>query len=319
MKLPAPFAPLQLTRYIPVAVVDQTVEPTQDKDAPPAIELSIDGPTQSHQRWLVADDPDRNRLTSFIGTWRYMAIDDRSQRDHLYEQFRTEFTRPPILNVASSTGDHAHTFPATVGSTTSLADLECTVRVLKFFPHFAYDETSKQPVNQSDRRLNPAVLLELARDGAREERWVFSQFPDYEAQHGSKLPFRARLDCPVERTGKTPDFVVVTTGRVDHEVWTRHETHVSERTLALDEHRDIPGSRYTFHLRRFVPAGRLEERYRPSDGQGGVAAIRIESTDVDGSGEPIWLALGKPRRLRTIHGPVSVTFSTQPTTPRNGH
>lgn len=57
----------------------------------------MDSPSQSSRAWLVANSLDRNRLTSLVAGWRYVAVNDEKDRDELFQEFETELTRPPLL------------------------------------------------------------------------------------------------------------------------------------------------------------------------------------------------------------------------------
>ena len=68
VELPAPLPPMRLIRYLPRAKLEQNVVPDSGENATPAVLVGIKGSKQSYQNWLVAGDPDRNRLISFIAT-----------------------------------------------------------------------------------------------------------------------------------------------------------------------------------------------------------------------------------------------------------
>jgi len=268
----------------------------------------VDGPRQHYQLWLIADDFARNRLTSLIGTWRYMAVDNREQREELYRQFENELTRAPALRISKVDDDGWRTVPAEVGALQTLDDSGCTVRVQAFYPDFTFDKETGKPLNQSDARRNPAALVELECDGTKEERWVFAKFPKFEAEPGQALPYRLMLDCPLETKRKTPDFVLVTVDRKIHEVWTRHQNEITSTETAVDKRTDVPGSSYTFHVAKFIPAGRLIEKYEATEARGAVPALQLEAEVAAGRRETIWLEKDKPRVVTMPPGPVVVSF-----------
>jgi hypothetical protein len=256
---------------------------------------------------LVADDNERNRLTSLIGTWRYMCVTDQQQRDELYEQFENELTREPRLLVSRGDGTGARRLSVKAGDVHRLDELGCTLRVLKFYPHFGLDKQTSEPVNQSDKRLNPAVLVEIESGGEKEERWAFAKFADFRMQD-AKLPYRIEFDCALEQTRSSPDFAIVTVGGKTHEVWTRHAGERISKQAALNEAVEVVGSQYEFSLARFVPAGRLVEEYRAARGRGATTALRLETTNADGDEVSLWLAIGRERVIQTAQGPLTVSF-----------
>ncbi len=317
VQLPAPLAPLRLKRYLPQAILEQNVVPCQEADARRAIQISITGPKQSYQRWLVAGDQVRNRLTSFIGTWRYMAVEDQAQRDELFRQFENEFTRAPKLLITNRAGGRPHELPVKAGAARELDDLKCRVRVERFYPDFAFDQESGKPINQSDELLNPAVLVEIEHAGQKHEQWVFAKFPDFQAAQTEALPCNLRLDCPIASKRTVPDFAVVTVGADQHEAWTRQADTCTSVPLALQEPVKVGGSQYTFSITRYVPTGQLVETYHaPAGGRGGVPALQLETTDASGAHVEVWLPLGKQRAVPVANGTLVLSFGPrQPSLP----
>ncbi len=308
VELPAPHKALRLGRFLPRAELEQRVVPADGTEGRAAIELLVEGPTQTHRLWLVANDPDRNQLVSLIGTWRYMAVDDEAKRDELRAQFRTEFTRPPLLRVSRADGSALRELTAKAGEVHEVADFGCTVRVLRFFPDFGIDRDSNEPVNRSEQRLNPAALVRLEREGQQEERWVFAKFPDFKAQPGKSLPYRVTLDCPVASKAGTPDFVVITVAGRTHEAWTRRDGEVKVLPLDLEARIDVGTSQYTFQLAKFVAHGRLIEEYRASDKKSAVPALEVELPDQPTGARTVWLELGARRAVGGTDGRLVLWF-----------
>jgi len=317
--LPAPFDPLRLTAYLPRAALEQHVVPDGSAQAAPAIRLSIDGPKQSYQRWLIGGDMERNRLMSFIGTWRYMAVNDSAERDALYEQFKTELTRPPSIVVSAPDGRDRHELPARPGTKETFPDLGCTLRVEKFFPHFAIDGATGKSVNQSEERLNPAALVAVDWSNGSKEQWVFAKFPDFSKDKIDTIPFRITLDCPVGGEQRTPDFAVLTIGRSRHEAWTRTNGKCTSVSINVADRVDVPDAPYTFQIAAYEPAGRLIESYAASNQSGSVAALQLETAGPDGGPLTAWLEIGKERQLRTRGGPVTVHFGAAAMGTSGGH
>lgn len=298
-------------RYIAQAVLEQRVVEDDGDRARPGVELSIDGPTQSFRRWLIADDPERNRLISFIGTWRLMAVSDRAGRDELFHQFETELTRDPKLFVSRADGGDAREIELKVGSAQPLPELETTVRVLRFFPDYAIESSTEQPVNRSEQRRNPAALVELSHQGKTEERWVFAKFPDFGPKDAIRLPIRLGLDCPVLGSEKVPDFSVVAIGDKEWEVWSRFEGKSKSRSLSVREPVDVAGSQYRFQAIAFIPKGKMIEEYQPAVGGKGVPAMHFEATDGPNPPTKFWLELGETKTLPRTPWPLSVSFQTE--------
>ncbi len=316
--LPAPLTPIHVREFLPKAKLHQDVKPEDAPGARPATLVSIEGPTQSTSRWLLADDPQRNRLTSLIGTWRFMTVDDKDHRDRLFYDFETEYIRSPTLHVAASDGSSAGSFVAEPGTIHELAELSGRVRVREFYPHYAISDKTNKPTNLSVKRVNPAILVELETDGIREERWVFAQFPDYATTAPRQIPWKVTLDCPAEGKAPRPDVAVVFTKPATWEVWIRHAGRTKAYAASADKFFDLPSSQYRFRLEHLIPSGRLVESYRPVDGSSGVQAIRVESVDDKDQPVVVWLTPNKPHVLATRSGPMTLQLVTE-LAPGGGH
>ncbi len=310
IKLPAPLAPIRATRYLPQASLEQRVtEDTSDRSTC-AMQLTIKGPSQSFDRWLVAGDALRNRLTSLIGTWRYMEVKDKAERDTLYEEFETEFTRDPRLRVASAGGGDTQVFGVKTGTVKTLEKPKCRITVLEFYPHYAKDDKTGKPTNVSYRRMNPAVHVKIEADGKTEKRWIFSKFPDFAAGEGDKLPLLVKLDCPAQAKVPAPDVVLLTVGRKTNEVWVRYDGKITAAAFAADEPVKLPNSQYEFTLTRFVAHGKLVEVYVPATGRGGTPALLVEVPgELKGSKTDVWLALNRPAPLQIEGRAVTALFA----------
>jgi hypothetical protein len=305
-------APLRLVRYLPYATLEQRVAPADGTGGQPLIELFIEGPTQSFQRWLVAGDPERNRLVSFIGTWRFMSISDRGQRNDLFQQFETEFTRAPRLHVSRPDGSGARLLPLPMNGPLTLEELGATVRVLHFYPDFGRDSQTQEAVNRSPKRRNPAALVEITGPARAEKRWIFAKFPHFEPKESELPPLRIQLDCPVEGPDEIPDFVLVTIGREEMQAWTRHLGKTASAAVRAREPVAIPGTQYRFEIWDFVPAGRLTEAYRPTEPGKGKAALLLEVVGAPEEMGPVWLALGESKTIAVKPDPITLTFSDRP-------
>lgn len=316
--LPAPLAAIQLRQFLPKAERHQKVTPDESPGARPMTLVSITGPTQSFSRWLVAGDPERNRLISLIATWRFMAVEDRTQRDHLLVDFETEHSRPPMIRVVPIDGGRETTVLANPGTVHELPHLGGQLIVREFFSHYALSNKTNKPLNASPKRVNPAVLLELRFGDTREQRWVFSQFPDYTGEKPSVIPWKCVLDCPAEGKRPRPDVAIVVTHDADWEAWVRHGGATETFDAAGATSIELPSTPYRFRLSRTIRSGRLVETYRQADGRGTEPALLVETLDAKGRPISIWLTPGKPRIMLLETGPATLTL-TMEGGPGKGH
>lgn len=319
IELPDSTLGLRAVRYLPAATMEQTATADENGASPPGIELAIEGPSQSFRRWLSADDPERNRLMSYIATWRYMAVTDAGQGDSLFRLFETEFTRPPTLHISDREGRRDVELVAEVGTTATSAELSAIVTVKQFFPDYAIDKATLEPSNQSDRRRNPAALVEIKKADKVEERWIFSKFPDFSHAGTARMPVRVTLDCPMETEGAAPDFAVVTLARSNHEVWTRAGGRAVRSPLSVDQSVNIPGSAYGFRLTAFVPSAKIVESFRPAEKGKGRPAVELAFKGESDAEGRMWLEIGQTRRIPTPGGGVWVGLTDQGSEAPKGH
>ena len=314
LALPAPWPAVTATKFLPQATLRQQVEPAADGQGQPAMYLAIDGTKQHYQRWLVANDAERNRLLSLIGTWRYMAVREEADRDALVKQFEEELTRPPQLMIAARDGSWSHSYGIEPGTSHEVKEAGSVVRIKQFLPDFAVRSEGGEPISRSDQRYNPALLVEVQAGEKRVERWLFAKFGGFQMHESADLPFEARFDCPLAKKSNAPDFLVLTLLPERHEVCTRYEGKTRTTPLVPQKPVDVPGARYTFKMEQFVASGRLVETYETVEGGRGSPAVEIRTVDKDGQVVHVWLPLGKEQTLELAPGRLAVAVTLQQVT-----
>lgn len=319
IELPDSTLGLRAVRYLPSAAMDQAATTDETGTSPPGMELAIEGPTQSFRRWLLADDPERNRLMSYIATWRYMAVADAGQGGTLFRLFETEFTRPPTLHISDQEGRNGAELVAEVGKAATSAELNATVTVKQFFPDYAIDKSTLAPSNQSERRRNPAARVEIKQGDKVEDRWVFSKFPDFSHAGTARMPVRVTLDCAMETEGTTPDFAVVSVGRSSHEVWSRTGGRATRSSLSVDQTVGVPGSAYGFRMTAFVPSAKIVESFRAAEKGKGRPAVELTFAGEGHAEGRFWLEIGQTRRIPVPGGTVWVGLTDQVSAAPKGH
>lgn len=301
-----------LRKFLPQAALEQRAVSVDGGSGKPAIELSIEGPTQSLRRWLIADDPERNRLSSFIGTWRFMTAGSPDQADSLFKQFETEFTREPQLAVSRRDGSDSRTLNLRIDETQPLDGLGCALRVLRFFPDYGVVEEKNEAINRSEHRRNPAAEVDVTCGDRSSRRWIFAKFPSFGGKSSDEVPIQITLDCPVEGTGNAPDFVITNLGGGERfEAWVRHQGKVDRGSLKVREFREVVGSQYKCQILSFLPSARLVEEYKPVTQGTGSAALLVQVPDVTGGEKTLWLGVGESRTVASKYGLLSVGFLTQ--------
>jgi hypothetical protein len=317
LPLNAAGAAIRVARYLPHGILEQNVVPTADDSAPPAVQLLIQGSTQSFSRWLIAGDPERNRLSSFIATWRYMSVANENERDELFTAFETELTRPPKLFIHPAAKPNEVVEIPAVGSWQAIGESGLRVRTKQFLPDARMQGAGAEPVNQSERRKNPAVQIELEHKGVTESRWVFAKFPDFGPKRENRLPFEIALDCPIEGAPGLPDFALVTIAG-KHEAWTRLNGNTISRQVSIDEATEIPGSQYKFLVKNFVPAAHMVETYKADPKDKAEPAVEVEYSDKAGK-NTVWVGLRQYRTVMTTAGAAVLSLDVTAKQASAGH
>ncbi|MBI5864873.1 MAG: hypothetical protein HZB38_10260 [Planctomycetes bacterium] len=253
-----------------------------------------------------------------------MHVKDPADRDRLHVQWATEFTRDPLLRISRLDGSDPEELDARPGTSKILEKLSCKLRVLDFYPHFGFDQATSQPANQSPRRLNPAVRIQLEMDGKVDERWLFSKFPEYKSQKGDPLPFLASIDCASEGKAPRPDFAIVAVGDSKLECWMRNGDRTELRDLKAKTPVQVEGSQYTFQLDEFVPSGQLVEAYQAVEKKGAVTVLCVELVGEDSKGGGArWLEMSKEATVALKAGALTIEFGPRyippPSTQPDGH
>lgn len=311
-------AELRVIRYLPHAVLEQHVLPSSDSASPPAIQLLIQGESQSFERWLVADDPERNRLSSFVATWRYMQVQNEKERTELFAAFEQELTREPRLVIApTGQGRQSHRIVASDDSRV-IPELSLRVRTKQFLPDARMQGAGAAPVNQSARRKNPAAQIELEHNGVTESRWIFAKFPDFGPKADNRLPFDISLDCPIEGAAGFPDFAIVTIPPEKHEAWTRVDNHTKNLSVKIGDRMEIPGAQYVFFMKNFIANAQMMETYIADPKGKAPPAIEVEYTHPDGR-KKTWVALRQYRTVTTTAGSAVISLEVGARQASAGH
>jgi len=150
--------------------------------------------------------------------------------------------------------------------------------VKEFFPEFELDKKTKKPDNKSDRRTNPAALVEIDDQGKTEQRWVFAKYPEFRHEGSDVTPFHLVLDCPTQAVNPLPSYVIVTVAGKRQEVWSRSDGQAHAKVLGPEDRVPIPGTKLTFQIARFIASGKLTEAYVPTEERNSVAALHAPGT-----------------------------------------
>jgi hypothetical protein len=167
------------------------------------------------------------------------------------------------------------------------------------------DRTTGEATNQSERRKNPAVLIEIESPELNELRWLFAKFPGFAPAQGHALPYQLTLDCAIEPAEGLPDFAIVAVGD-KVELWTRSSGATKAQPMAIGEELPVPRTSYQFSMGKMVSSALMKEIYKKDEN--GKAALEIEYIGGDGKADMIWIELGHTRSVATTDGPIMVSF-----------
>ncbi len=304
---PKGLGPIRVVRFIPAATLKQKVRvPTDSEKAGSAIELGIIGRKQSYRRWLVANDPRRDRLSSLIGNWRLIEARTQAELDTLRASYEHE--RYGHLRIQRSPKGPVISLLARPGSKTSLSRDGVDIEILEFFPHFDFDDHHK-PRTRSGRNLNPAALIRLRDGDLVEERFVFARDFDISRNESRRVSLQVRLDCPISDAKTPASFILVHRPNGTVGLWSSDDAPSLKKTIAPDQSVRIPRSNYVFQILRHEPRAIIEDQW-VEDPKGRDTVMQIELTEpTQKRVTSHWLRLGKPLHLKTPKGLMTVLFA----------
>ncbi len=297
---------IRILEFIPSATMEQVVKILGPKEAGAAVEIEIVGKKQNFKRWLVAADHLRDRLSSLIGNWRL--VDCKTEEE--YHRLQREFSRGRLGNllVSRQKDDSPLQVAVEIGVKKTTGALNLEIEVVKFLPHFDFDKDHK-PTSRSNRNLNPAVLVRLKHEGIEELRWVFARDFDISLQEKKRTPFAIKLECMIVDQKAVANFVLV--HRPDNKLvlWSTESPIGSEQLMVPKTAVQVPRSNYKFTIVRQESHAKILEQWR-EDPKGRDTVLRIETKEKT-SKKPVqhWLRLGRPLRLRTTKGLMTVLFA----------
>lgn len=102
------------------------------------------------------------------------------------DDFTIDYRSPALhrLQITDHSTMKQETFTFDRPGTYKLNPLDAEVRVLGIYPDFMMDENG--PTSRSDQQNNPALQIEIVKNGHSSKRWLFAKFPDFN-EHGTTL------------------------------------------------------------------------------------------------------------------------------------
>lgn len=297
---------IRVKEFIPCATLKEEIRILDEKTAGAAIQIEIVGKKQKFSRWLVAADRSRDRLSSLIGNWRLLDCTTEKAFIELEREFIK--SRCGKLHIKSNENEKATHLAVSLRQSKTIKDLGLEVSVLDFLPHFDFDKQHK-PTSKSFRSLNPAVLLRLKHEGIEENRWVFARSFDISLQEQHRVPFKIELDCAIDDEKAVPSYLLVRRANGTIAVLSTEWPVGDRRPLTQDSSIKIPRCNYSFKMVRSEPHAQIHTQWEAAP-KGRNTVLRIETTDVNSTRSVThWLQLGRPLRLKTSKGIMSVSFS----------
>lgn len=256
---------ISVERYLPDSVWSRRVIEDDDPLLKPAVEVSLSPSGRENATWIFAGQP-ADPATASVA---YRVFSDAAQLERVVNTDPAS-SQPASVDVVKVVYN-GNTFEIPVEDCTAkaapLGKTGYAVRVLRYLPHAIVGADSRL-TNVSDRRINPAIEVEIIGPSTRETRIAFANFPGF--SHGKdeleevKLTFIAANDpapiAPLEILGGPGD-----------ELYVRFQLEgrpFRVEKLSIDTTIDSPWPGWKFCVSRRFAHARVEWSLEPTESIG---------------------------------------------------
>ncbi|NOT02040.1 MAG: hypothetical protein HOP29_15610 [Phycisphaerales bacterium] len=185
-----------------------------------------------------------------------------------------------------------------------------TVRALRYFPHATVGQDGV--VNASSKPVNPAVEIELAGPSGVERKWVFANFPDFNASHGdTKSPeLKIALEAPTSSVSAADIEILTGPGDAAFVGFATADGDKPARRIETGQPVETPWPGATLTLRSRFDRARVTQEVRAIEPprEARVPALLVDLVAGDETA-PMWIHKHRPARA-TVNGvPFELTYA----------
>lgn len=286
---------IRVDRYLPDTVIRETV--TGDAaQGRPAAQVTLTDDETSESVWLFSDQP--AALGPVTAAYRLFESDEQFAAFVQHQ----EPERPEsigTLRLSIDSKEHEIPVEECMKMATEVGETGVTARVLRFLPHATVGADNKL-VNASPRPKNPAIEVELTKDGVTEKRVAFARFPDFGSMHAKNQPMDIKVVFVFSEphAHHTPIEILSSPTGALHVRFASEGTSAVPQEIRLGDAIETPWPGKRLAVLQVLDRARRSQSVMPADPvrETRIPAVHV-SVATSGATEELWVRTGKIARV----------------------
>ena len=296
---------IRLERYVPDLKWETTV--VEQPGGMIVAKLTVKGKDLEQDIWLSPGDPDRQSISSSIGSVAIKKIHNAN----IIEKLVRELTRPRAVGIISVwLGDTNSPleYAANPAETITMPKSKYKLSVLEYVPHYSIDTETKEVVSRSDKPVNPAIKVGVDDGENTYEQWLWSKFPS--SPH-KETELALRMEFTSFDLGGTEGkyILVVADGS---EPWLLFSNKGKTQTEKATFGRAYPftDKEYSFSIEKIFDSAVVKTDWKNKSENLLNPAI-IATIEYDGTAQQAVLEFNKPYHYKTKFGTMVLLYKRQ--------
>jgi hypothetical protein len=296
---------IKLERYIP----DLKWETTTVKrlGGGTIAKLMVKGPGLNQEIWLDSDNPDKQSITSSIGSVTIKKLQNADTAGKL-TQALAKGQAIGILSVWDNDPNTASEYIAEKDRVITLQRSKYQLKILEYIPHYSIDTETKKVTSQSDKPINPAVKVSLFDGKENHEQWLWSKMVSPHMK--DTLPIRVEFDSFDLAGMDGRHLVVVAPGAKPQIVFSKDGKNHAEK-LTFNKAYPLANKEYSFSVEKIVANADIKMAWKNNSDKllHPALILTIDGADMQ---DEIVLELGKPSHNKTDAGMMVLLYRLKP-------
>jgi len=296
---------IKLERYIP----DLKWETTTVKrlGGGTIAKLMVKGPGLNQEIWLDSDNPDKQSITSSIGSVTIKKLQNADTAGKL-TQALAKGQAIGILSVWDNDPNTASEYIAEKNRVITLQRSKYQLKILEYIPHYSIDTETKKVTNQSDKPVNPAVKISLFDGKENNEQWLWSKMVSPHMKN--TLPIRVEFDSFDLAGMDGRHLVVVAPDSKPQLVFSKDGKNHADK-LTFNKAYPLANKEYSFSVEKIVDNADIKTAWKNNSDKLLHPALILTIDGGDMQHETV-LELGKPSHKKTDAGMMVLLYRLKP-------
>jgi len=297
---------VKVLRYLPDSEVKEELI-AGEPDDPPAVLVELQSEGHRFSRWLLADDQ---------GRWAMRSAGFSLMASRRYVPPKPTATMPSKGTITATVAGKQYEVDVAeaLAGPVPLADGKVTLQVKQYLER-AFVDVDRKLKDSPERPLNPAVVVELNKDGRKEKRIVFARFGDISRMHSRGGTTEVKLAFKHPQGSAQGIRVVVTVEQQRPVLYEQNGEQLLQRAeLAEGKPVQLKSLPWKLVLQKFLPHARphlhVMAASSRSSSSGRLPAIEVEVAS-QGWRERGWLVWGQPKRFGSDGNTATLRFEEE--------